>query len=68
MATAVFAMAVTARADRDVDETLSVPAEVFVEISNLRGDVDIVGWDRDEVRVRGELDRLAEEDAAGAGL
>ncbi len=59
--TLLASVAFAALADKDVDETRSVPNDSFVEIVNVRGEINVRGWDRDEVRVQGELDDLAEE-------
>lgn len=48
-------------AGEEVDERRSVSAQGVVEIHNTRGEVEITGWDKDEVHVSGELDDLAEE-------
>lgn len=46
-----------ALADRErVDETRAVEPGGFVHIKVVRGDLDVVGWDRDEVHVEGLLD------------
>ncbi len=46
-------------ADEKVDKTLSVNPLGTIRIHNPRGDIEVTGWDRDEVRVEGELDDLA---------
>lgn len=48
-------------AGEEVDERRSVSGQGVVEIHNTRGEVEITGWDKDEVHVSGELDDLAEE-------
>ena len=48
-------------AGEKVDETLSVQSNGIVEIHNVRGKIRIVGWDKDKVQVKGELDDLAEK-------
>lgn len=45
----------------DVNQTLDAPIDAVVSINNIRGDVQIKGWERAEVEVSGELDDLAEE-------
>jgi DUF4097 and DUF4098 domain-containing protein YvlB len=47
-------------AGEDVDRSLAVDPEGMVEIFNPRGEIEVYGWDRAEVRVVGELDDLAE--------
>jgi hypothetical protein len=44
----------------DVDELRSIPPDSLVRIHNTRGELYVTGWDRDEARVEGELDDLAE--------
>lgn len=48
-------------AGEKVDETLKVKGDISVEIEHINGNVNIEGWDRDEVKVVGELDDRAEE-------
>ena len=52
---------ITTMAGEDVDSSLDAEPDGSVRIINTRGDVDIHGWDKDEIRVAGELDSLAEE-------
>jgi len=49
-----------AAAGESVDLSERVPREPLVRIDNMRGEVEIRGWNRDEVTVSGELDDLAE--------
>jgi hypothetical protein len=49
------------KAGEDVDLTMIAESEGTVRIINTRGEVEIYGWDKDEIRVEGELDDLAEE-------
>jgi len=44
-----------------VDKTLSAEGVNSVSIENLRGDVTIIGWDKKEVSVKGELDKKAKD-------
>jgi hypothetical protein len=53
-------VSVPAVAQTAVDRTVATPATGTVEISNLSGEVRVVGWDRAEVRVTGRLGRGAE--------
>lgn len=53
--------AVVAYAGDSVDETRAVPSEASIKIKNVRGEVDIIGWDEGEIRVSGELDDLTED-------
>ena len=48
-------------AAEDVDKSLTVQSDGIVEIHNVRGKIRIVGWNKDKVQVKGELDDLAEE-------
>ncbi len=43
-----------------VDKTLSAEGVNSVSIENLRGKVTIIGWDKKEVSVKGELDKKTE--------
>jgi len=54
-------MAVNASAGEEIDETKAAAADGLVEIVNPRGEVTVVGWDKAEVSVSGELDDLTEE-------
>ena len=47
-------------AGEDVDESQAVEPAGIVRILNPRGDIEVHGWDRAEVRINGELDDLAE--------
>jgi DUF4097 and DUF4098 domain-containing protein YvlB len=48
------------RAGNDVELVRSVPADGWLLVKGVRGSFEIVGWDQAQVRVRGELDDLAE--------
>ena len=56
-----FMLSSAAAAGERVDETLKVSGDVTVEIEHQNGKIKIEGWDRDEVKVVGELDDKAEE-------
>ncbi len=43
-----------------VDESLSLDGATNVSVENLRGKVKIIGWDKNEVTVSGEIDDKAE--------
>jgi len=60
VAAAAFAGSPGVIAGDDVDQSRDVPGDSYVEVVNVRGNIDIAGWDRDVVRVSGELDDLAE--------
>ena len=51
----VLAVASVAAAQREVDETKPAKPDGRVEINNVKGSVQVVGWDRNEVRVKGKL-------------
>lgn len=62
---AVLPLAATA-APRSVNERRAVQAGAAVEISNAAGQLDIVGWNRDEVQITGTLgDRVERVDISG---
>ncbi|MFT5316682.1 MAG: DUF4097 and DUF4098 domain-containing protein YvlB [Candidatus Krumholzibacteriia bacterium] len=42
-------------ADRDIDETVSADATGTVAIENIAGSIEVIGWDRDEVQVKGTI-------------
>jgi hypothetical protein len=50
-----------ATASEEVDRVLDASSAGSVKVMNTRGDVEIYGWDKDEIRVRGELDALVDE-------
>lgn len=55
-------------AQTPIDRTVATPATGSVEVSNLAGEIQVVGWDRAEVRVTGTLGRGAERlDVTTAG-
>ena len=61
----------TAMAERFVEETRSLAADGSVRIENEFGDIEIAGWDRNEVRITGDLSddvRELEIREAGNGL
>lgn len=45
----------------NVNETLKAESEGFVHIRVIRGDLEVIGWERDEVRVTGKLDARTRE-------
>lgn len=49
------AMCAPTWADKSIDESASIAPEGRVRIFNVSGSVDVVGWERSEVRVTGEL-------------
>lgn len=48
-------------AGEKVDRTLEVEADGTVEIYNVRGNIDVVGWSNNQVKVTGSLDELTEK-------
>ncbi len=57
---ALLIASATAAGDK-VDETREVDADAEIEINNLAGVIEVIGWDRDEVRVEGVLDDKAKK-------
>lgn len=51
--------AATAHAGEAVDKTLDVKANGLVRIENVRGEISVDGWERDQVQVVGTLDDRA---------
>ena len=47
-----------AHAGEAVDKTLAVKADGLVRIDNVRGRIEVQGWDRSEVMVKGTLDDM----------
>jgi len=47
-------------AGEKVDKTLDVADKGEVEISNSRGNIEVTGWDKNKISVKGELDDLTE--------
>lgn len=61
--TTLFALAMfaaTASAGERIDQRVDAPADGTVSIENLAGSITVSGWDRNEVRVEGELDDRVE--------
>jgi DUF4097 and DUF4098 domain-containing protein YvlB len=59
-AIAFTALSLQTVAGEKVDKTLSVDEETNISVENLRGKVKILGWDKNEVSVSGEIDEKAE--------
>lgn len=51
-------VATTAQAGEAVDKTLAVKPDGLVRIENVRGHIEVQGWDRSDVTVSGTLDDL----------
>jgi DUF4097 and DUF4098 domain-containing protein YvlB len=47
-------------AERNFDKTVAADARGIVEISNVSGRINVIGWDRAEVAVHGTLDERVE--------
>jgi hypothetical protein len=54
-------MSMQVLAGEQIDETKATSADVRIRIHNPRGEVDIRGWDKDAIRIQGELDDLTEK-------
>jgi DUF4097 and DUF4098 domain-containing protein YvlB len=54
----VSCVAGVAHAGEAVDKTLAVKADGLVRIDNVRGRIEVQGWDRSEVTVKGTLDDM----------
>jgi DUF4097 and DUF4098 domain-containing protein YvlB len=63
----VLAAAGMAQADRMVDETRPLAADGRVEISNISGKIEIIGWSGDGVSITGKLEDGVEELAISSG-
>ena len=61
LVTGSLLFATTLSAGEEVDSTLVAESNGSIRIINTRGEVDIYGWDENEIKVEGELDDLAEE-------
>jgi DUF4097 and DUF4098 domain-containing protein YvlB len=58
---AILAVALAAQADRSIDETRPLAADGRIEISNISGEVSVVGWGGDGVAITGTVDDGVEE-------
>ena len=58
--TAMFACWSVAAGAEPIDRTVDAEPDGVLEVSNVAGEILIEGWDRDEVRVTGELSDDAE--------
>ena len=61
IAMSLIAISGLASAGDKVNETIKASADGVVEIHNIRGDIKIIGWDKNEVKLTGELDDLTKE-------
>ena len=62
-----LAVAGVAQADRMVDETRPLAADGRVEISNISGEINVIGWSGDGVSITGKLEDGVEELAISSG-
>lgn len=46
---------------RDIDEKMTISADTRVVIDNMRGKVEVTGWDENQATVTGTLDKHAED-------
>ena len=58
---ACLCLATVATAGDRVDESRQVDADARISIDNLAGTIEVVGWDRNEVRILCELDPKAKK-------
>ena len=56
-----LSIATVARAGEEIEKSIQVPANSHVFINNDRGDVEVTGWDKDQILVRGELAHDSQE-------
>lgn len=61
MGLALLMAMTTVQAGEKVDKTLKTPADGLVQIENVRGKIKVLGWERNEVAVKGELDSETEK-------
>ena len=54
-------LSMPALADEQVNRTIDAAPDGYVEIYNTSGSIEVTGWDRDEVEVRGTLGDSVEE-------
>ncbi|MFT6434423.1 MAG: DUF4097 and DUF4098 domain-containing protein YvlB [Candidatus Azotimanducaceae bacterium] len=45
----------------DINESRSVDPEGIVTIKNVRGDIEILGWNKPEIKIEGELDDMTKK-------
>jgi DUF4097 and DUF4098 domain-containing protein YvlB len=55
----LWCIASAAQAGEAIDKTLAVKADGLVRIDNVRGRIEVQGWDRSDVMVKGTLDDQA---------
>ena len=57
----ILSISMVAIAGDKVDQSLEVEPTGKVEISNVRGEIDVTGWSKDQVKFTGTLDDLTEK-------
>lgn len=57
----VMAISLPLSAGEKVNQTLQVKDDIDVEIEHTNGKIEIIGWNKSEIHVEGELDDKAEE-------
>lgn len=57
----LISLSATVLAGEKVNKSIDAAADGVVEIHNVRGEIVIAGWDKEQVNVAGTLDDLAEE-------
>ena len=60
-ALALLTLAAPVLAGSEIDETRDVNRDALISVDNLAGSITITGWDRDQVEIKGTLDKKAEE-------
>lgn len=58
---AAMLMSIAALADEQVDRSIDAAADSYIEIYNTSGDIEVVGWSKNQVNVKGTLDDDVEE-------
>ena len=48
-------------ADEQVNKTIDASPDGYVEIYNTSGSIEVTGWDRDEIEIKGTLGDSVEE-------
>ena len=59
--TSLLVTGVAVAKQQEVNQSLDVPADGLVHIIVVRGEVTVIGWEKSQVEVRGELDEEVEE-------
>lgn len=67
MILAVLALAGVAQADRMVDETRPLAADGRIQIENISGEINVIGWSGDDVSITGRIEDGVEELSISSG-